>query len=119
MTAGELWPDKADANGNIDLDGDGVTDHKTTDLLQFGASFLRLLQFDVDRSEMIIDTYSPMFDNFGATEYDDRHRYNGAEDNLTLPVDLTTRTTTFETDGLTVVTPTDEVIGTAIGRAHV
>ena len=37
------------------------------------------------------------------TEYDDRKRYNGAEDNLTLPVDLTTRTTSFATDGLTVV----------------
>ena len=59
---------------------------------------------------MTIDTYSPLLDNFGATEYDDRHRYNGAEDNMVLPVDLTTRTTSFATDGLVVVTPTDTVI---------
>lgn len=104
-------------NGDIDVDGDGVADHKPGDLLQFGASWLRLLQFDVEKSQMSIDTYSPMFDNFGATEYDDRRRYNGAEDNTVLPVDLTTRTTSFETDGLVVVTPTDEVIGTDTARS--
>lgn len=117
VPAKELWPDKVDAAGNIDLDGDGTTDRKGTDLLQFGASWLRLLQFDVDRAEVSIDTYSPYFDDFGATEYDDRKRYNGAEDNLVLPVDLTTRTTTFSTDGLTVVTPTDEVIGVDTARS--
>ncbi|MDQ6523349.1 LamG-like jellyroll fold domain-containing protein [Nocardioides sp. LHD-245] len=117
VSARELWPDKVDSSGNIDLDGDGVTDHKATDLLQFGASWLRLLQFDVDRAEVSIDTYSPHFDNFGATEYDDRKRYNGAEDNLVLPVDLSSRTTTFSTDGLTVVTPTAEVIGVQTARS--
>lgn len=117
VSAAKLWPDKVDANGNIDLNGDGLTDHKGTDLLQFGASWLRLLQFDVDRAEVSIDTYSPHFDDFGATEYDDRKRYNGAEDNLTLPVDLTTRTTSFSTDGLTVVTPTDTVIGQDTARS--
>lgn len=117
VSARELWPDKVDSSGNIDLDGDGATDHKATDLLQFGASWLRLLQFDVDRAEVSIDTYSPLFKNFGATEYDDRKRYNGAEDNLVLPVDLSSRTTTFSTDGLTVVTPTDEVIGTRTAKS--
>jgi hypothetical protein len=117
VSARELWPDKVDAAGNIDLNGDGVTDHKATDLLQFGASWLRLLQFDVKRSEVSIDTYSPHFDDFGATEYDDRKRYNGAEDNLVLPVDLSSRTTTFATDGLTVVTPTDTVIGVDTARS--
>lgn len=117
VPAKELWPDKVDGAGNIDLNGDGTPDHKATDLLQFGASWLRLLQFDVDRAEMSIDTYSPHFDDFGATEYDDRKRYNGAEDNLTLPVDLTTRTTSFATDGLTVVTPTDTVIGEDTARS--
>ncbi|HET9421818.1 MAG TPA: LamG-like jellyroll fold domain-containing protein [Nocardioides sp.] len=117
VAARELWPDQIDPNGNIDINGDGTVDHQGGDLLQFGASWLRLLQFDVDRSEMSIDTYSPLFDNFGATEYDDRARYNGAEDNLVLPVDLSTRTTTFETDALTVVTPTDTVIGDATARS--
>ena len=117
ISAAELWPDKVDAKNNIDLNGDGVVDHKGTDLLQFGASWLRLLQFDVDRGEVSIDTYSPMFDNFGATEYDDRKRYNGAEDNLVLPVDLSTRTTTFSTDGLTLVTPTDVEIGSDTAKS--
>ncbi|MER6971034.1 LamG-like jellyroll fold domain-containing protein [Nocardioides sp. NPDC000445] len=117
VTAGELFPDSVDAAGNIDLNGDGTVDHKATDLLQFGASYLRLLQFDTERSEMSIDTYSPHLDDFGATEYDDRHRYNGAEDNLTLPVDLSTRRTSFTTDALTVVTPTDTVIGTDTARS--
>ncbi|WBB70789.1 LamG-like jellyroll fold domain-containing protein [Micromonospora sp. WMMD812] len=117
MTAGELWPEKVDANGNLDLNGDGTVDHKKDDLLQFGASFLRLLQIDVDRSEMSIDTYSPMLNNFGATEYDDRRRYNGAEDNMVLPIDLSSRTTSFGTDSLVVVTPTDTVIGTGTAKS--
>lgn len=81
--------------------------------LQFGASFFRLLQFDIDRAEMIVDTYSPLLDNFGATEYDDRHRYNGTEDDFTIPIDLSTRSTSFTTDGVVLTTETDEVIGTA------
>ncbi|MGZ0153412.1 Ig-like domain repeat protein [Kribbella sp. WER1] len=118
VPAGELWPKLVDANGNIDVNGDGTPDHKATDRLQFGASFLRLLQFDVKRAEMHIDTYSPFLNNFGATEYDLRQdgsqtkpRYNGAEDNLTLPVDLTTRKTSFSTDSLAAYVP-NGVIGT-------
>ncbi|MBE1492757.1 carbohydrate-binding protein [Plantactinospora soyae] len=129
VRADELWPDLVDAAGNIDLDRDGKPDHKSTDRLQFGASFLRLMQFDVDRAEMHIDTYSPLLENFGATEYDIRAdgsqttpRYNGAEDNLTLPVDITTRKTSFSTDSLAAYVPsgvigTDEV--TADGTATV
>ncbi|GAA1848748.1 carbohydrate-binding protein [Asanoa iriomotensis] len=129
VSAGELWPERVDAAGNIDLNGDGTVDRKATDRLQFGASFLRLLQFDVDRAEMSIDTYSPLLDNFGATEYDiradgsqPRPRYNGAEDNLKLPVDLTTRKTSFTTDSLAAYVPSG-VIGsdeiTANGTASV
>ncbi|MFC3739343.1 carbohydrate-binding protein [Paractinoplanes deccanensis] len=119
VASSELWPDKVDANGDIDVDGDGKVDHKATDRLQFGASFLRLLQFDVKRAELHIDTYSPFLDNFGATEYDIRQdgsqtkpRYNGAEDNLTLPVDLTSRKTSFSTDSLAAYVPSG-VIGTS------
>ncbi|MFI6761051.1 carbohydrate-binding protein [Micromonospora sp. NPDC050417] len=128
VPAGELWPGLVDINGNIDINGDGTPDHRSTDRLQFGASFLRLLQFDVDRAEMHIDTYSPFLKNFGATEYDIRQdgsqtkpRYNGAEDNLTLPVDLSTRKTSFSTDSLAAYVPsgaigTDDV--TANGTAE-
>ncbi|NUT31551.1 MAG: hypothetical protein HOV79_00610 [Hamadaea sp.] len=128
VAAGELWPDKVDAAGNIDLNGDGTPDHKATDRLQFGASFLRLMQFDVDRSTVSIDTYSPLLNNFGATEYDIRAdgsqtkpRYNGAEDNLKLPVDLTTRTTSLSTESLAAYVPagtigTDQVTANATAK---
>lgn len=107
--------------GKIDVDGDGSWDHYTTDKLAMGASFLRMLQFDTEQNTMSVDTYSPFLDEFGATPYDHGsspkttpdpiERYNGAEDNFTVPINLSTRTTSFTTDGLTVATPTDEVIG--------
>ncbi|MFS3128426.1 Ig-like domain repeat protein [Nocardioides sp. Bht2] len=116
VPAGELFPDKVDGSGNIDLNGDGTVDHLASDRLQFGASFLRMLQFDVESSTVSVDTYSPHFDDFGATEYDIRKdgsqtkpRYNGAEDNMVLPVDLSTRKTSFSTDSLALYVPTREI----------
>lgn len=85
--------------------------------LQFGAAFLRLLQFDLDAGEMIVDTYSPFLDNFGATEYDDRARYNGTEDDTRLPVQFETRSTSFTTDAMTLVADTGEEIGQAQARS--
>lgn len=76
-----------------------------TDRLRFGASYLRLLQFDVDRGEMIVDTYSPFLDDFGAGEYDPALRYDPEADNMVLPVDLTSRTTSFRTDSLALYNP--------------
>ncbi|MGW3350472.1 metallophosphoesterase [Nonomuraea rubra] len=84
--------------------------YNPADQLQFGASFLRMLQFDVKRSELIVDTFSPLLNEFGATEYDPLRRYNGLEDNMVLPVDLTSRTTTLQTDSLAIYKPT-RVIG--------
>ncbi|WP_146605072.1 metallophosphoesterase [Jiangella anatolica] len=81
--------------------------YEPDDQLQFGASFFRLLQFDVDRSELIVDTYSPLLADFGATEFDTNGRYNGTEDNMVLPVDLQTRTTTFQTDAIAMYTPAE------------
>ena len=111
-----------DDSGKIDVDGDGSWDHLATDKLALGASFLRMLQFDTEENTMSVDTYSPFLDEFGATEYDHGtspkttpepiERYNGAEDNLTVPVNLSTRQTSFATDGLSVVAPTVNVIGT-------
>ncbi|MFI7230312.1 metallophosphoesterase [Nonomuraea angiospora] len=80
------------------------------DQLQFGASFFRMLQFNVKRAELSVDTYSPLLNEFGANEYDPLRRYNGLEDNMVLPVDLTSRTTTFQTDSLAIYKPT-KVIG--------
>ncbi|MFC7386070.1 metallophosphoesterase [Sphaerisporangium rhizosphaerae] len=80
------------------------------DQLQFGASFFRLLQFNVKRAELTVDTYSPLLGDFGATEFDPLRRYDGREDNMVLPVDLTSRTTSFQTDSLALYKPT-RVIG--------
>lgn len=71
-------------------------------LLQMGSSFFRLLQFDVDRSEVSVDTYSPFLDDFGATEYDGRGRYDGTEDDFKIPVQLQHRSTSFVTDSLEI-----------------
>lgn len=111
VSAGEIWPELVRADGTIDLDGDGTADRRATDPYQLGASFIRMLQFDADRGLMSVDTYSPFLDNYGATEYDPNNSFNGAEDNFTVPVALSSRTTRFETDALTLITPTDDVIG--------
>ncbi|MER5179063.1 metallophosphoesterase [Streptomyces sp. NPDC002896] len=103
----QFYTVSADRLGLTEIGG-----YQPTDQLQFGASFFRMLQFDVDRSELIVDTYSPLLDEFGATEYDTNHRYNGLEDNMVLPVDLSTRTTTFKTDSLALYNPVS-VIGTS------
>lgn len=101
----------------VSADRLGLTEvggYSPQDQLRFGASFFRLLQFDVDRGEMSVDTYSPLLDDFGATEFDIDKRYNGQEDTMVLPVDLTSRTTGFETDSVAVYAPT-----TVIGEATV
>ena len=87
--------------------------------LQFGASFFRLLQIDVDRGIMNVDTYSPLLDEFGATEYDDRKRYDGTEDNMVLPIDLTSRTTSFRTDSVALYVPTQFVGETTVASGEV
>lgn len=89
------------------------------DQLQFGASFFRMLQFDVDRGEVSIDTYSPLLGEFGATEYDTEHRYNGLEDNMVLPVDLTSRTTSFSTESVVLYDPVDEIGRDRVGSGEV
>lgn len=95
----------------------GIDGRNPDDMLRFGASFFRMLQIDVDAAEMAVDTYSPILDNFGATEYDDRSRYNGTEDDTRLPIQLETRQTSFVTEQVMVTTPTDEVIGEATTRS--
>jgi hypothetical protein len=79
--------------------------YQPTDRLRFGASYLRLLQFDVERAEMSVDTYSPFLDDFGADEYDPALRYDPVADNMVLPVDITSRTTSFRTDSLALYNP--------------
>lgn len=105
----QFYTVSADRLGLTEIGG-----YKPTDQLQFGASFFRMLQFDVKRSELTVDTYSPLLDDFGATEYDTDHRYDGTEDNMVLPIDLSSRTTSFTTDALALYDPVS-----VIGRSTV
>ena len=75
------------------------------DGLKLGASYLRLLQFDVERGEFVIDSYSPLMDDFQATEWDTDNRYDGREDDVRLPIQLTSRQTSFTTDSVIVTSP--------------
>lgn len=77
----------------------------------FGATFFRLLQFDLDRGELSVDTYSAHLDEFGATEYDPSERYDGTEDDFRVPIQTQGRTTDFTTDALVGLTPTETIIG--------
>ena len=100
----------------------GLTDiggYAPTDQLRFGASYLRLLQFDVDRSEMIVDTYSPFLGDFGAGEHDPAMRYDPSADNMVLPVDLTSRTTGFRTDSLALYDPVAVVGASTVASGSV
>ncbi|MEU4387932.1 metallophosphoesterase [Promicromonospora sp. NPDC023805] len=96
-----------------------VGGYDPADQLQFGASFLRMLQFDVDRGEVAIDTYSPLLGEFGATEYDTEHRYNGLEDNMVLPVDLTSRTTSFTTESVVLYDPVHRIGSDTVSSGEV
>lgn len=64
--------------------------------------FLRLLQFDTGDSSMAVDTYSPTLDDHSADEFDTRddRDYDARADEFTVPVDLTSRPTSFATDQL-------------------
>lgn len=105
------------ADGSIDTNGDGIVDHKANDMLYFGAAYQRVLQFNVKNATMSVDTHSPFFDAFGNTGNDPAARYNGAEDNFTVPVDLTSRKTSFATTAVSVFSPTDTVIGAATAKS--
>ncbi|MER7504934.1 metallophosphoesterase [Nonomuraea pusilla] len=106
----------------VSADRLGLTEvggYKPDDQLQFGASFLRLLQFDVKRAELSVDTYSPLLNDFGATEFDPARRYNGLEDDMVLPVDLTSRATSFRTDALALYVPTRVIGESTVGSGQV
>lgn len=106
----------------VSADRLGLTEaggYQPDDQLRFGSSFFRMLQFDVDRSELIVDTYAPLLDEFGATEYDTEHCYDGTEDNMVLPIDLHTRSTTFKTDSLALYNPVDVIGRTTVDSGEV
>ncbi|WP_426247540.1 lamin tail domain-containing protein [Nocardioides sp. LHG3406-4] len=77
--------------------------------------YFRMLQFDVDRSEVAVDTYSPALHDYNADEYDtsNNRAYVPAADEFRVPVDLASRTTSVKTDAVAIAVRTDTVIGTA------
>lgn len=101
-------PKLADLRGNY-------KDDKT---LRFGAAFFRLLQFDVKRGELVINAYSPFFDEFGAEQYDKEERYDGRSDELRVPLQLSSRTTSLATDTFQVITPTEHELGKAKAKVN-
>ncbi|WP_170285001.1 LamG-like jellyroll fold domain-containing protein [Bifidobacterium avesanii] len=92
----------------------GLNKVDSTAPLQFGSSFLRLLQFNTKNSTMSVDAYSPLLNSFNAAQWDTRHRYGRGADDYTVPVQLQTRTTSFSTDALAAT-----ATGTVIGQATV
>lgn len=90
----------------------GIDGRSADDELKMGSNFLRLFQFDVDRGEVSVDTFSPMLEEFGSSEHDTRNRYDGSEDDFKVPVQLKSRATSFVTDNVLLTSATDEEIGT-------
>ena len=73
----------------------------------------RLLQFDIDASEVSVNTYSPVLGDHNADDYDtsgDRD-YLPSADEFRVPVDLASRTTSFGTDAVGLAIRTNQVIG--------
>lgn len=56
------------------------------------AGFIRMLQMDVQRGELTVDTYSPSLDSFRSRDYDTKpgRAYDGTEDEFTVPVTFIT-----------------------------
>ena len=92
--------------------------YKDDQTLRFGAAFFRLLQFDVKRGELVINAYSPFFDEFGAEQYDKEKRYDGRSDELRVPLQLSSRTTSLATDTFQVITPTEHELGKAKAKTN-
>lgn len=110
----QFYETSADRVGLTEIGG-----YEPTDGLRFGASYFRMLQFDVDRAEMSVDTFSPFLDDFGATEFDTNKRYDGREDTMVLPVELTSRKTSFSTQSLGIFEPTTVIGETTVGSGEV
>ena len=75
--------------------------------------FLRLLQIDVDAKTLAVNTYSPTLDEHNAGDYDPLERYDDADDEFVVEIDLNdTYDKRVEADQLVLQTPA-EVVGTS------
>ncbi len=83
---------------NIKRDVDGVDGRVVVEMManyqgyvrdgHRDTGFLRLLQVDMDAKQMAVNTYSPSMDEHNAWEYDPEGRYDDADDEFVVEVDL-------------------------------
>jgi len=75
---------------------------------------LRLLQVDLAKGQISVNTYSPYQNDHNPEEFDTRpgRDYSEAADEFVVPVDLPGRTTRLRTDTVGLALRTDTVIGT-------
>ena len=75
----------------------------------------RLLQVNLQRGQVTVDTYSPYLDNWDAVEFDTQpgRKYLEEADEFVVPVDLPSRTTGLRTDAIGMAVRGTTVIGSA------
>lgn len=75
----------------------------------------RLLQVDLRKGQVTVDTYSPKLDDWDAVEFDTQpgRKYSENADEFVVPVDLPSRTTSLSTDSIGLALRSTTVIGSA------
>jgi hypothetical protein len=75
----------------------------------------RLLQVNLQKGQVTVDTYSPYLDNWDAVEFDTQpgRKYLEEADEFVVPVDLPSRTTSLRTDAIGMAVRGTTVIGSA------
>jgi hypothetical protein len=78
-------------------------------------AYLRLLQVNLAKGQIAVDTYDPSRNNFNSVEFDIQpgRRYLESADDFVVPVDLPTRLTTLRTDAIGLALRGTTVIGSA------
>lgn len=102
----------------IDDDGDGTTDRKVYQMLadyqagpEGGQGYMRLLHFDGQNNQIIVNTYSPYIDDYN---YYDSEEYPN-KDEFVIDLDLTPKEKRVATDAFSVNVYTDTLIGSVEG----
>ena len=77
--------------------------------------YLRLLQVNLAKGQVAVDTYDPSRNDFNSVEWDTQpgREYSESADDFVVPVDLPSRTTTLKTDAIGVALRGTTVIGSA------
>ncbi|MGD6966639.1 lamin tail domain-containing protein [Rossellomorea vietnamensis] len=98
----------------IDDNGDGTADREVYQMLgdyqggpEGGQGYLKLMHFDQDNNQVMINTYSPYLDDYNFYEPSEFPN----KDEITMPMDLTVEEKRVATDYFSVNVYTDTVIG--------